>query len=72
VQTLPGILQPIAEWNPTTTLTAALRELWGNPNPNPSQSLAAQQPLLVTLVWVVVIIAVFAPLGVRKFQSLSR
>ena len=29
---LPAILQPIAEWNPVSTLTAA-RELFGNPNP---------------------------------------
>ena len=30
---LPDWLQPVAEWNPTSTLTASLRELWGNPNP---------------------------------------
>ena len=39
-QTLPRWLQPIAEWNPTSTLTASLRELWGNPNPYVSTSLA--------------------------------
>ena len=33
---LPTWLQPIAEWNPASTLTASLRELWGNPNPYPS------------------------------------
>ena len=31
--TLPDFLQPIAEWNPVSTVTASLRELWGNPNP---------------------------------------
>jgi hypothetical protein len=31
--TLPSWLQPFAEWNPTSTLTASLRELWGNPSP---------------------------------------
>ena len=71
-QALPSWLQPIAEWNPTSTLTAALRELWGNPNPAASQSLAAQEPILVTLIWVVVIVAIFAPLGVRRYRSMSR
>jgi ABC-type multidrug transport system permease subunit len=71
-QTLPEWLQPVAEWNPTSTLTAALREMWGNPNPAASNSLAAQEPVLVTLGWVVLIIAIFGPLGVRRYRSMSR
>jgi ABC transporter DrrB family efflux protein len=70
--TLPSWLQPVAEWNPTSTLTAALRELWGNPNPPVSNSLASTQPALVTIIWVVVVIAVFGPLGVRRYRSMSR
>ncbi|HEY7525135.1 MAG TPA: ABC transporter permease [Candidatus Limnocylindrales bacterium] len=72
LQTLPSWLQLLAEWNPTSTLTAALREMWGNPNPVQSNSLAAQEPLLVTLAWVVVIIAIFGPLSVRRYRSISR
>jgi ABC-2 type transport system permease protein len=71
-QALPTWLQPFAEWNPTSTLTATLRQLWGNPNPASSTSFAAQQPFVVTIIWVVVIIAIFAPLGVRRYQSMSR
>jgi ABC-2 type transport system permease protein len=71
-QTLPSWLQPIAEWNPTSTLTGALRELWGNPNPYASNSFPSENPVLVTLIWVVVFIAVFAPLGVRRYRSMSR
>jgi ABC-2 type transport system permease protein len=70
--TLPSWLQPFAEWNPTSTLTAALRELWGNPNPTASNSLAATEPVLVTVLWVVVIVAIFAPLAVRRYRSMSR
>jgi ABC transporter DrrB family efflux protein len=70
--TLPSWLQPIAEWNPTSTLTAALRDLWGNPNPVTSDSLAGQEPALVTIGWVVLFIAVFAPLAIRKYRSLNR
>ncbi len=70
--TLPTWLQPFAEWNPTSTLTAAVRELWGNPNPPVSNSIASTEPLLVTIVWVIVIVAIFAPLSVRKYRSISR
>jgi len=71
-QTLPSWLQTVAEWNPTSTLTAALRELWGNPNPYASDSFPAQEPILLTLIWVVVIIATFGPLGVRRYRLMSR
>ena len=71
--TLPDFLQPIAEWNPTSTLTAALRDLWGNPNPFVrGDSLAVTNPALVTVIWVVVIIGIFGPLGVRRYRSMSR
>ena len=70
--TLPSWLQLVAEWNPTSTLTAALRQLWGNPNPSTSTSLATTQPILVTIVWVLVIVAIFGPLGVRRYRSMSR
>ena len=52
---LPTWLQPIAEWNPISTLTTSLRELWGNPNPSGGTSLATTEPILVTLVWIVVL-----------------
>jgi ABC-2 type transport system permease protein len=71
-QTLPSWLQPIAEWNPTSTLTASLRELWGNPNPFPATSFPGQEPVLVTLAWIVGIVAIFGPLGVRRYRSISR
>ncbi len=49
VQTMPTWLQPFAEWNPVSTLTASLRILWGNPNPFATNNLPSQQPILVTL-----------------------
>jgi ABC transporter DrrB family efflux protein len=71
-QTLPSWLQFIAEWNPTSTLTGSLRQLWGNPNPFATDSFPSQNPALVTIVWVVVLIAIFGPLGVRRYRSMSR
>ncbi len=70
--TLPTWLRPVAEWNPTSTLTASLRQLWGNPNPVASTSFPAQNPILVTLLWVVVVVAVFGMLGVRRYRHMSR
>jgi ABC-2 type transport system permease protein len=72
LETLPEWLQPLAEWNPVSTLTASLRELWGNPNPFAGSALPSQEPILVTLAWMVVILGVFAPLGVRRYRSMSR
>jgi ABC-2 type transport system permease protein len=70
--TLPTWLQPVAEWNPTSTLTSSLRELWGNPTVPVTDSIPSQYPILVTLGWVVVFVAVFAPLGIRRYRSMSR
>ncbi len=73
IASMPTWLQPFAEWNPTSTLSSSLRRLWGNPETNPpSDSLASTDPVLVTLIWVVVILAIFAPLGVRRYRSMSR
>ncbi len=72
IQTMPSWLQPFAEWNPVSTLTASVRQLWGNPNPFATDNLPSQQPILITLLWVVVILALFVPLGVRKYRSVSR
>ena len=71
-QTLPSWLRPFAEWNPVSTLTAATRELWGNPNPFAAEGFPAEHPVLLTLIWVAVLLAVFAPLGVRRYRSMSR
>ena len=71
-QTLPWWLRPIAEWNPASALTAATRQLWGNPNPFAASGLPAEHPVELTLIWVVVLLAVFAPLGVWRYRSMSR
>ena len=33
-QHMPAVLRTIANWNPVSAVTAAARELWGNPNPS--------------------------------------
>jgi ABC-2 type transport system permease protein len=69
---LPNWLQPIAEWNPVSALASACRDLWGNPNPYATTGFPAEHPIWLTLIWVVIIVAVFAPLGVHRYRSLNR
>ena len=70
--TLPSWLQPVTEWNPVSTLTAATRDLWGNPNPFVGDGFPSQNPILMTIVWTVAIIAIFAPLAVTRYRNMSR
>ncbi|WP_199702547.1 ABC transporter permease [Jiangella rhizosphaerae] len=67
--TLPDWLQPVADWNPLSSFVAASRELFGNPNVFATDGFPAEHPILLSLIWVVVIIAVFAPLAVRKYKK---
>jgi ABC transporter DrrB family efflux protein len=73
--TMPGPLQVVAEWNPVTTLSDALRVQFGNPNTPtvPGDPWSIANPLAYTAIWVVGIVAVCAPLAVRAYQrSLAR
>jgi ABC-2 type transport system permease protein len=71
IETLPSWLQPIAEWNPFSALTAATRELFGNPNPYTS-GFPGEHPVFMSLVWTIGLLVVFAPLAVRKYRSIDR
>jgi ABC-type multidrug transport system permease subunit len=69
-QGMPGWLQPVAEWNPMSSLAAACRQLFGNPNPAATvHAWPAQHPELAVLCWSAVMLAVFAPLAVRLYRS---
>jgi ABC-2 type transport system permease protein len=71
-QTMPGWLQPVAEWNPMSALAAACRHLFGNPNPAQDiRSWPMQHPELAVIAWSVLLIAVFAPLAVRLYRRKS-
>jgi ABC-2 type transport system permease protein len=73
-ETLPGPLRTFAEWNPVSSVTQAARELFGNipaGTPEPT-AWPLEHPVLYTLIWVVVIIAIFAPLSVARYQRTSQ
>ena len=69
-ETLPSALRTFAYWNPVSSVTQAARELFGNTNPAfpPPDVWPLQNPVLYTLIWVVLIMAVFVPLSIRQYQ----
>jgi len=69
-ETMPGFLKSIAEWNPVTTLSNAAREQFGNPSTvaGPDAPWSIANPVAYSVIWIVVIIAVCAPLAVRAYQ----
>ncbi|MDX1449447.1 MAG: ABC transporter permease [Acidimicrobiia bacterium] len=71
-ENLPTVLRTFAEWNPVSAITQAARELFGNiPVGTPEPAVwPLQNPVLYTLIWVVVIIAVFAPLSIRRYKRM--
>lgn len=70
LENFPTVLRVIAEWNPVSALTQAARELFGNTNPQfpPPDVWSLQNPVLYTLIWVAIILAVFVPLSVRQYK----
>jgi ABC-2 type transport system permease protein len=69
-ETLPGPLRTFAEWNPVSSVTQAARELFGNiPPGTPTPDVwSMRHPVLYTLIWVGVILAVFVPLSTRQYK----
>ncbi len=73
VDDLPTPLRVFAEWNPVSAVTQAARNLFGNTSPlaPPPDVWPMQNPELYTMIWVVVLVAVFAPLSVRLYRQVS-
>ena len=68
--TLPGPLETFANWNPVSSVTQAARELFGNVDPAAPvpDAWPMQHPEAYTLIWVVIILAVFVPVSIRLYQ----
>ena len=73
-ENLPPVLRTFALWNPVSAVTQATRELFGNiPPGTPDPAVwPLQHPVLYTLIWAAVIIAVFAPLAVHRYRTMQR
>ena len=66
---MPKALQYFAEWNPVSTMVAGCRELFGLQNifGVTANSWPSQNPLEMSLIYMVIIMAIFIPLSVRKY-----
>ncbi len=69
-ENLPTMLRVFAEWNPVSTVVQAARELFGNTVPGAPvpDGWRLQNPVLYTLLWTAIVLAVFVPLSVRLYQ----
>ena len=67
---LPAGLQAVAEWNPVSIMVAAVRTQFGNPTALPAGAAwPLQHPVVAALAWTLAILAVCAPLCVRRFRA---
>ncbi len=66
---LPGPLRTFADWNPVSSVSQAVREAFGNTGTLPAPRVwPLANPVLYTLIWVGVILAIFVPLSVRQYK----
>jgi ABC-2 type transport system permease protein len=67
---MPRALQYFAEWNPVSTMVAACRELFGLENQfgATAGSFPSENPLLTSFFYMIIIMAIFIPISVRKYK----
>ncbi|MFC4604499.1 ABC transporter permease [Rhodococcus kronopolitis] len=66
----PTVLRVLAEWNPVSSVTQAARELFGNTSPAvpAPDAWPLQHAALYSLAWIVLLLVIFVPLSVRKYE----
>jgi ABC-2 type transport system permease protein len=69
--TLPGWLQPVADWNPVSSVVLALRDLWGNAPAGLARGsgFPAQHPILLSVLWIAGILVIFMPLAISRYRK---
>ncbi|GLZ34147.1 transport permease protein [Lentzea sp. NBRC 105346] len=67
-ETFPAPLRVFAEWNPVSSITQAVRELFGNTGPQPPTAWPLQHAVLASLLWIAILLAVFVPLAIRQYK----
>jgi len=67
----PAPLKAFASWNPVSAITLAVRELFGNTNPlfPIPEAWPLQHAKLVSVIWIIVILAIFIPLAIRAYKK---
>ncbi len=66
---MPDWLRTFADWNPVSAATAAVRQLWGDPDAAlGSLSWPMQHPVVMSLAWSIGILVVCMPLAAMLFR----
>src|SRR5256714_4113933 len=67
---LPAGLRTFADWNPVSSVAQAVREAFGNTGRLPQPHVwSLAHPILYSLIWIGIILAVFVPLSTRQFKK---
>ncbi|MFE2186619.1 ABC transporter permease [Streptomyces sp. NPDC059455] len=71
---MPRWLRFLADWNPVSALTAAARDLFGNPGTATSGHTAwpLAHPVATVLLWSAALLVVFVPLALRAYMRTGR
>jgi ABC-2 type transport system permease protein len=71
VDFLPGPVKTFAEWNPVSAVTHAVRTLFGNLSSEPiaSDAWPLQNPVLASIIYIALILAIFIPLAVNRYKK---
>ncbi|MEO5876583.1 MAG: ABC transporter permease, partial [Streptosporangiaceae bacterium] len=69
---MPAWLRTISDWNPVSALVAALRDLFGNPGAAAGTAWPVQHPVTATILWSLVLLAVFVPASIRRYTHKGR
>jgi ABC transporter DrrB family efflux protein len=70
-QGMPGWLRVIADWSPVSPTVAASRQLLGSPALTAQHAWPLQHPVVASLGWSLLILAVFVPLAIRRYRTAS-
>jgi ABC-2 type transport system permease protein len=67
---LPSWLQPVANWNPLSSVVASARQLFGNNGSLPTpDAWPMQHPVVTAAGWSLLLLLIFVPLSVRKYRA---
>ncbi|HEY7036924.1 MAG TPA: ABC transporter permease [Thermomicrobiales bacterium] len=67
---MPRVLRDIADWSPISAVTAACRDLFGNPGaPTAASPWPLQHAVAISIAWSLAFMAVFLPLGIRRYLA---
>ncbi|MEV7098391.1 ABC transporter permease [Amycolatopsis sp. NPDC051045] len=70
IELLPVWLRPVAEWNPVSSVTTAVRRLWGTPV-EATGGFPTQHPGVVVAITLIVTLVVAGSLSFRKYRTIK-